>query len=102
MFLASKFEDVYCLQLWELLEVNKQKKEEFISFENLLFTELNFSIPNITSYSFLLQYLNLNPDLDIIKIHNKCLHLLRKPKFQIHIPSKNALNAISFVKKHYK
>lgn len=95
MFLSSKFEDVDCLEFWEVLEKNRQfTKKDFISMEEIIFNKLDFIIPKITSHSFLVQYLSLIHEL---KKYKKCVALLRKPRFQKHLPSLNALSVISFV-----
>lgn len=96
MFLASKFEDVYSLQIHEVLHENKvHTKQDFICFERQILKELGYIIPHITSYSFLIQYLGMIPELNSRPIYEKCVEKLRKP--QTVRPSQHARNVLSVV-----
>jgi len=96
MFLASKFEDVYSLQLHEVLDENRfHTKQDFICFERKVLNELGYIIPHITSYSFLIQYLEMMPEVNTRPIYEKCVAKLRKP--QTVRPSQHARNVLSVV-----
>lgn len=85
LWISSKFEEVYQLDLDELIIMlgYEYTKKDFIDFESKLLFTVQFQIPRFTMYSLLENYKIREPRLNNKSLFNKCLFHLKKKIYEI-------------------
>lgn len=91
MYMASKFEDIYHIFIYDIVS-SEEEKAELILFETKVFELLDFKIPYISTYLFIKQVLQLCPKL---RLEGQKMNHLLKLLFENHKHSPNPIeNAI--------
>lgn len=62
MYMASKYEDVHAIDIYDIVE-NEDEKKKLIDFEGKIFKWLDYKIPHITTYALVRQISHFCPEL---------------------------------------